>query len=150
MNPRQVQLRPATHNEAGEIRRLVRQAGINPFGLDWRRFTLALASDGKVIGCGQLKPHGNDVVELASLVVEESWRGLGIGRRLVEELIDQAGRPLWLMCGSSLVPLYEKFGFVEVAPDQAQPGYFARMRRVVAIFNTLAAREQYLAIMVLR
>ena len=89
-------------------------------------------------------------MELASLVVVESWRGQGIGRLLIKKLIDRAERPLWLMCRSSLVPLYEKFAFAEVSPDEGQPGYFTRMRRLVAIFNTLTARDEYLAVMVLR
>lgn len=144
-------LRQATADDAGTIRRLVLTAGLNPFGLDWEHFLMVESAGGEVIGCGQLKPHENGrVVELASLVVEEDWRGQGIGRLLIEALIERADPPLWLMCRSSLVPLYRKFQFEEVGPEESQPKYFARMRRAVRIFNTVLSRDEYLAIMVRR
>jgi amino-acid N-acetyltransferase len=148
MNNSSTNLRPATSDDAGNIRRLILAAGINPLGLDWRRFLVAIDDDGELIGCGQLKPHGDEVLEMASLAVVEEWQGRGIGRRLIEALIEKAEPPLWLMCRSSLVPLYRKFGFKEVGPEQEQPNYFIRMRRAVNIFNTVLARDEYLAIMV--
>lgn len=145
-----VEIVPAIEDYSGSIRRLIMEAGINPLGLDWRRFLVAVDKHGQVVGCGQLKPHGEEVLELASLAVTEDWQGQGIGRVLIEKLIELADQPLWLMCRSSLTPLYQKFDFVEVGPQEQQPTYFQRMRRVVKIFNTLLARDEHLAIMVRR
>ena len=151
MNPIDtIDLRPAESEDAGAIRRLIRQGGINPFGLQWDRFIVAVNDEGEVVGCGQLKSHDEEFVELASLVVTEELRGQGIGRALIEALMGRAARPLWLMCRSSLVPLYQKFGFEEVDPEQDQPDYFERMRRLVGIFNTITRRDEYLAVMVHR
>ena len=145
-----LEIRSATAEESGDIRRLILEGGINPFGLDWRRFVVAVTGEGDVIGCGQLKPHGKDTLEMASLAVTEDWRGEGIGRRLIEELLQRGSEPLWLMCRSSLVPLYQKFGFEEVGPGEEQPKYFQRMRRLVEVLNTAIGRDEYLAVMVRR
>jgi N-acetylglutamate synthase-like GNAT family acetyltransferase len=62
-------IQTATSAQRGEIKALVRVARINPLGLDWRRFVVALAENEVVIGCGQLKPHRDGSWELASIVV---------------------------------------------------------------------------------
>lgn len=143
----QVQLRPARAGDQDTIHALVRAAGINPLGLDWERFIVAEADNGLVIGCGQLKEHRDGSLELASLAVEERWRGRGVGRQLIRALITEADRQLWLMCRSGLVPLYEKFGFESVPSDGQQPSYFRRVRALARLYHLLASRDQSLAIM---
>lgn len=143
-----VQLRPAAAQDEETIRALVRRAGINPFGLSWSRFTVAEDPQGQVVGCGQLKPHKDGTLELASLAVQEEWRGRGLGRRLVEDLIERADGELWLMCRSSLVSFYGRQGFVEVPPEGEQPAYFARVRRLADVFHWLRGTGEYLAVMV--
>ncbi len=140
-------MRPAESADEAAIRVLVNDARLNPFGLDWQRFTVAESRGGTVVGCAQLKPHKEDIVELASLVVEEDWRGRGLGRRLIERLLAEATQPVWLMCRSSLVPLYRKFGFREVSPEDEQPAYFARIRRLASIYHWFRGRDEHLAIM---
>jgi N-acetylglutamate synthase-like GNAT family acetyltransferase len=77
-------LRPATETDAAAIRALVRaQPRMNPTGLDWRRFVVAVAPDGRLAGCVQLRPAGPEAVELGSLAVEARARGHGLARRLV-------------------------------------------------------------------
>jgi N-acetylglutamate synthase-like GNAT family acetyltransferase len=142
-----VELRPAKAGDQGRIDRLIRAAGINPFGLDWERFTVAETADGYVVGCGQLKEHRDGSLELASLAVAEGWRGRGIGGGLIRALIAQADQQLWLMCRSGLVPLYEKFGFQSVPPDGQQPPYFRRVRTLARIYHRVANRDQFLAVM---
>ena len=46
--------------------------------------------DGRVVGCGSLCALGSDLVEIRSLGVLESQKGMGIGRMLVECLIREA------------------------------------------------------------
>ena len=50
-------LRSATAADFPAIRKLIWQVGINPIGLDWRRFVLAVDEEGRLLGCGQIKPH---------------------------------------------------------------------------------------------
>jgi len=127
---------------------MVREAGINPMGLDWRRFVVAETVAGDSLGYGQIKRHRDGTRELASLVVREDWRGKGVARAIVQQLMRQAGPPLWLMCRSGLVPFYRRFGFVEVRRDSRLPPYFRNMRRLVGAFQVFAHSEEYLAIMV--
>ncbi len=51
-------VRPALESESTQIKDLINLVGINPTGLDWKRFIVAVNDGGQVIGCGQIKPHG--------------------------------------------------------------------------------------------
>ena len=53
------------------------------------RLLLALADD-EPVGCVALRPLAADTAELKRLYVQENWRGRGVGRRLVERLLDEA------------------------------------------------------------
>lgn len=141
-------LRHARREEQRIIREMIRAAHINPLGVDWRRFILAVDGNAEVIGCGQVKPHQDGTRELASIVVMEPWRGRGVARAIVERLMSEAGPPLWLTCRSALMPLYERFGFREVAPQEDQPPYFRRLRRLAGALEFLAGAGEYLAVMV--
>ena len=142
-----VTVRPAREQDSDRIHQLVRAEKLNPTGLDWRRFLVAEDRQGRVVGCGQIKPHRDGSLEMASIVVEEDLRGEGLGRLLIERLIDGIHQPLWLMCRSSLVPLYEQFGFEEVDANAEQPAYFRRVRRLASVYHFLKGTGEYLAIM---
>jgi N-acetylglutamate synthase-like GNAT family acetyltransferase len=139
-------IRPAREMEAAQIRDLIHLVGINPTGLDWKRFVVAVNDKDEMIGCGQLKPHGQDVLELASIAVYPEQQGKGIGRAIIEHLLKDSPRPLYLMCESSNGPLYEKFGFREVSYEE-MPRYFQRMSKLAGLVTTLARREERLLIM---
>lgn len=122
-------LRPAREPDFSAIKQLIYEGELNPMGLDWRRFVIAVNEQGNVIGCGQLKPHGKVVLELASIAVNPEYRSQGIARAVIEHLLADSPRPLYLMCRSRLEPLYEKFGFQAIDYDQ-MPRYFQRIARL--------------------
>jgi N-acetylglutamate synthase-like GNAT family acetyltransferase len=140
-------LRAAQSSEAALIRRMVFQARINPFDLDWRRFSLAIGPNGEITGCIQVKPHRDGSRELASLVVHPEWRGRGVARRLIENMQARHPPPLYLTCRSSLQPLYLKFGFQRVKPVDMPP-YFQRLHRLVNIFPWLTRKGEILTVMI--
>lgn len=142
-------LRPARESESSQIRDLIHLTGINPMGLDWKRFVVAVDDQDEMIGCGQLKPHGRDILELASLAVYPQFRGKGVARALIEHLLANSPRPLYLMCESSLGPLYEKFGFRGLEYDE-MPRYFQRISKLAGIVTTLARRDERLLVMKLQ
>lgn len=144
-----IRLRSAESADQPAIRRLVRAGGINPFGLYWQHFVVAVTPDGHIIGTAQLKPH-HGLVELASIAVAPAWQGQGIARRLIEHLLHDAPDPLWLMCEARLVPLYTRFGFHTVTDPRRLPRYFRRMQRLIALFARLTRSDARLAVMVRR
>jgi len=142
-------LRPARESESTQIRELIYLTGINPMGLDWKRFVVAVNDQDEMIGCGQLKPHGSEILELASLAVYPEYRGKGVARAIIEHLLVNNPRPLYLMCESSLGPLYEKFGFRGISYDE-MPRYFQRISSLAGLATTLLQRNQRLLIMKLQ
>jgi N-acetylglutamate synthase-like GNAT family acetyltransferase len=139
-------LRPATEADFPEIRALIRQVRINPTGLDWRRFTVAVNWSGEMIACAQLKPVPGDLTELASLAVRPAYRHLGIARSLIEYLLADAPRPVYLTCRSSLGKMYEKFGF-RVLETEDMPDYYRRLQKLAGIFMGLMRRNETLLVM---
>lgn len=125
----EVTLRPAIAEDAADIKALIRLVRINPTSLDWKRFLVASSADGRLVACAQVKPHADGTLELASLAVCPAWRGRGLARRLVEQLLSQSPRPLYLTCRSSLGVFYKKFGFRVLASDELTP-YFRRLQKL--------------------
>jgi N-acetylglutamate synthase-like GNAT family acetyltransferase len=140
-------VRSATRQEFSDIRALIHEVRINPTGLDWRRFLVAVSPDNTLLGCGQIKPHLDGSRELASIAVTEHVRGQGVARAIIQGLLTrEITRPLYLMCRARLEPLYVKFGFRAIDQDE-MPGYFQRISRAEWIFNSKAQAEDRLMVM---
>lgn len=151
-------LRAATAADQALIRRWVRGAHLNPLRLAWTNFLIAeqiktIASGdssglgaaspaAQIMGIGQLRPHGDGTVELASLVVAPAARGQGVGSRLVNALIAKADRPLYLMCGSDKVPYYQRFGFVQLQQRREMPRSLRPMHRLATLLTPIVALFQ--------
>ena len=83
---------------------------------------------GEPIGCGALKFHSADPTELKRMWVAANARGLGVGRRLLVELEQQARdrgvRVLRLETNRSLteaINLYRSTGYTEVGRFNDEP-----------------------------
>ena len=139
-------LRPATAADFPAIKALIRQVRINPTGLDWHRFTVAVNQGGEMIACGQLKPVPGGLTELASLAVRPAYRQRGIARALIEHLLAAAPRPLYLACRSGLGGLYEKFGFRALYGEET-PRYYRHLQRLAGLLMELSRRGESLLVM---
>ena len=80
------------------------------------------------VACGALKFHDDEATDIKRMWVDESARGLGIGRRLLNELEDHASkhgaRAVRLETNESLVEaisLYRSAGYIEVAAFNDEP-----------------------------
>lgn len=80
------------------------------------------------IGCGALKLHGRGPAEIKRMWIAPAARGLGVGRRLLDELQRHARRhratAARLETNSALteaIGLYRSAGFHEVAPFNDEP-----------------------------
>lgn len=83
---------------------------------------------GEAIGCGAVKLHGREACEIKRMWVDDSARGLGLGRRLLSELEAKArdgGATLaHIETNHTLteaIALYESSGYVEVPPFNEEP-----------------------------
>lgn len=140
-------IRPAKQDDFAAIRALIHAVRINPTGLDWRRFLVAVTLKNELLGCGQIKPHGDGSCELASIAVKEQSRGQGVARAIIEELlVREPSRPVYLMCRARLELLYVKFGFCAISVGEMPP-YFQRISRVERVFNSKAPPEDRLLVM---
>ncbi len=139
-------LQPATAADANTIRRIIYLVQNNPLALDWHRFILAVDRAGRIIGCGQVKPHADGTLELASLSVLPEWRNRGVARAIIEHLLEQNPGRLYLTCQTRLEPLYQKFGFQTIDFSEMPP-YFRRISRLVGYFNKIAQRPNQLSVM---
>ena len=134
-------IRQARQKDEKVLRDLIRSARINILGIDFRRFIVAVDENDRVIGCGQIKVHKDGSRELASIVVEPSWQGIGAARAIIVNLVELEDRTLWLMCRSDLVSFYEKFGFIEITEPLDMPSYFRRIKRLWRIVVRVTKRE---------
>ena len=77
------------------------------------RHVIAHNSDGSPIGTGRLLPDGH----LGRMAVLAGWRGQGVGRALLERLIEEAGTQglsrLVLHAQTHACEFYRRFGFAE-------------------------------------
>ncbi len=73
--------------------------------------SLVAVYDSKIVGCGSLVALTPRLVELRSLAVANGYRGTGLGRVLVEALIDWA----------------RKLGYEEICALTMNEGFFNRM-----------------------
>lgn len=133
-----VTLRRAQKSDAAAIRAIIRQAGINPLGIDWRRFLLAEA-DGRIVGTGQIKPHGDGSRELASIAVIPDYQRHGIAARIITTLLDGQSGPLYLTCQDQMETFYTRFGFRRVGRGE-MTAYFRRLTAVVGVIIWIGRR----------
>ena len=140
-------IRTAKREDFPAIRALIHAVRINPMGLDWRHFVVAVSETGSFLGCGQIKPHDDGSRELASIAIQKQAQGQGVARAVIEELlVREKQRPLYLMCRASLGSLYVKFGFHAIEAREMPP-YFQRISRAERIFNSKAQPEDRLLVM---
>ncbi len=142
-------LRPAQESESSQIKALIHLVGINPMDLNWKRFVVAVNAQDEMIGCGQIKPHGTEILELASIAVHPEHQGQGVGSSIIQHLLANSPRPMYLICESSRGSLYEKFGFRAIVYDE-MPRYFQRISKLAGLMTTLTRRDERLLVMKLQ
>jgi N-acetylglutamate synthase-like GNAT family acetyltransferase len=138
-----VTIRPATAKDQAAITDLIHKAHLNPRDLDWHRFVVAIA-DGQVVGVAQVRTHRRGTRELASVAVDASLRGSGVGSRLVETLIAGTSGTLYLMTRRETQGYFARFGFERVEADSTPADFRGQFRIgqiATAIFSIIARRR---------
>jgi putative acetyltransferase len=87
-----------------------------------------LERDGEIGGCGALYDMGDATCELKRVYVRPAWRGLGLGKKLTQLLLDRArelgyvrARLDTLARLATAVAMYRGFGFYEIEPYNFNP-----------------------------
>ncbi|MFM2351955.1 MAG: hypothetical protein RL096_436, partial [Actinomycetota bacterium] len=113
-----------------------------------QQFLVAETADGEVVGCGAIHVMWEDLAEVRSIVVSDSARGRGVGRAIVEALVDKA-RGLGikrLFCLTFEVEFFAKSGFEIISDVPVDAETYAEMVRSnddgVAEFLDLARVKQ--------
>ena len=116
-----VELRTASSAELEAVVDLLDRSGLPTAGVadNFAQFLVAEAA-GKLIGVIGLELYGQSAL-LRSAAVEESWRGSGVGRVLVERALDLArerGIEDVYLLTTTAEHYFPKFGFVCVRRDE--------------------------------
>jgi N-acetylglutamate synthase-like GNAT family acetyltransferase len=133
-------IRPAQSQDAKLIRRRIWRERLDPTKLDWRKFVVAEAPDGAILGFAQMKDLGGGIREFGSLVVEPAHRGQGIGGALLRYFLERFPLPIYLMCGHHRVSYYRRFGFSVLQPSE-MPTRLRWKWRVGTFFARLAGAQ---------
>lgn len=84
-----------------------------------QKFSVVEADDGAIVGCCALEIIWKDLAEIKSLAVDKAKKQMGIGRLLVNAVIEQAGRlEVPRVFALTLEPqFFDKMGFQTVQKD---------------------------------
>ena len=129
-------IRPATQTDQVAIRTLVRSERLNPYGLDWPNFLVAVIGPA-LVGAVQLRRHRDGSRELGSLIVRKEARRRGIASRLIHELLAAANERVLLITVEAFAARYERWGFRPIEPAAA-PAAVRRNYRMGSLASVTA------------
>jgi amino-acid N-acetyltransferase len=94
-----VSVRPARVGDMKQVEALINRFARNNLMLpktvehlnrNFREFVVAVDAEEVVVGCAALRVYNETLAEVGSLAVAESAHGQGVGRQLVERILDEA------------------------------------------------------------
>jgi amino-acid N-acetyltransferase len=120
-----IELRTARESDLPAVLRLLGRAHLPTAGVAEAPSHFVVAeSDGQLVGVVGLELYGGSAL-LRSAAVEESWRGSGVGRVLVERALDVARergiQDVYLLT-TTAEHYFPRFGFTCVSRDSVTPG----------------------------
>ena len=86
----------------------------------FREFVVAVDEKDRVLGCGALRIYNEGLAEVCSLAVDEPYQSMGIGRLIVERLVEEArALELGTVFALTLRPeFFNRIGFKVVAKEE--------------------------------
>lgn len=131
-------LNEPTEKEFNKIRLLIAEFELDSRDLKKEQFIIALHND-ELLGFGRLREH-IDCSELCSLGVVASYRKQGIGKAIVNKLIENSQKKIYLVC---IIPdFFEPFGFLKV--EKYPPSIIAKIEYCT---SDLKVPETYVAML---
>jgi GNAT superfamily N-acetyltransferase len=106
-----VRLRQATAADSGWINAAYADVHFQPSDLS-RDLVIVAELDGERAGLGRLVPAGEEACELGGMLVFDAFRGRGVARAIIDELLRHAdGRAVYCIPFADLERIYERAGF---------------------------------------
>jgi GNAT superfamily N-acetyltransferase len=119
-----MRLRTAIAADADWINERYASVHFQPSDLSRELLIVAELDDGTPTGIGRLVPAGPGACELGGMLVFEEYRGRGIARLIIDELLRHAaGRTVYCIPFADLEPIYAAAGFTRRSRDGALPEY---------------------------
>ena len=121
---REISIRPATADDLGGIKELLTANGLPTAGVDdhWRTFIVA--RDGaRMVACGGAEAYQFAAL-IRSIAVDPEYRSLGLGRRIVRQLLDRlASRGLreFYLLTTTAEAYFRKRGFSKIEREEVNP-----------------------------
>ena len=112
-------IRSAEAADYEHITRLLRDAALPLDGLNGHQNFLVLCRDGGVLGCAAIERYGRYGL-LRSVALEPHERRHGLGRRLVQEALQQArrdGLAEVVLLTTTAAPFFARLGFQPIRRD---------------------------------
>mmetsp|Transcript_2866 Transcript_2866/g.5812 ORF Transcript_2866/g.5812 Transcript_2866/m.5812 type:complete len:241 (-) Transcript_2866:519-1241(-) len=114
-----ISIENATQNDTWSVLKMIAKEKLNPIALNMNNFVVAKEqTNGHVVGAGQIKSIGRvgdrDAFELSSIVVDDAYRGQGIGKSIVRQILDvkaPADAEIFLLTVEDREGFYTPFGF---------------------------------------
>lgn len=120
-----IEIRAARPDEANWVNERYAVVRFIPSDLT-RELVLIAELDGAAAGMGRLVPVDDDSCELGGMLVFEGFRGRGVARALIDELVRQArAKAIYCLPFGELEPLYAAAGFERC--DDAPPGIMEKL-----------------------
>lgn len=92
---------------------------------------LVAEADGVLIGCGALHVMWEDLGEIRTLIVDDTWLHHGVGKKIVQELEENA-RNLGLsrlFCLTFEVDFFTRRGFAPIGEQVVDPDVYSQLLR---------------------
>ena len=134
-----VKIRPARTSDVKAIRQLVDSYAAPGQMLSKETVTLyesvqeftVAEVDGKVIGCGALHVLWDDLAEVRTVAVEESFHHKGIGHQILEKIIERARQVgvERIFCLTFQTKFFGSHGFVEIEGTPVAPDVYKELLR---------------------
>jgi N-acetylglutamate synthase-like GNAT family acetyltransferase len=116
-------LRQATAADSGWINAAYADVHFQSSDLS-RELVIVAELDGERAGLGRLVPAGEEACELGGMLVFDAFRGRGVARVIIDELLRHAnGRAVYCIPFADLEPIYERAGFRRRARRDDVPEY---------------------------
>jgi amino-acid N-acetyltransferase len=130
-------VRPATTHDVKVVRELIDLYSLQRRLLTKETVTLfesvqefsVAEIDSRVIGCGALHVMWEDLAEVRTLAVLEEFRGRGVGKRILGDLIERAKKigVKRLFCLTFETEFFARHGFVEIEGAPVEPDVYKEL-----------------------